>query len=166
MKNLNLILSAVILTFVLSGCFNPDKTVYSNTNTMLEAALKDVDFVVAEEVNQLMELGTAPLSVIDVREPEEFEAGHIPGAINIPRGTLEFSKLLSNRRQTVVLYSNTHQRSALSAKNLRLMKYGDVRVLEGGFENWQLSFPEKVEVGSGSQQASAPTQKASGGCGD
>ena len=166
MKKFNLMLLATLVAIGLSGCFNPDKTVYENTETMLEAALKDVSFVQAEKLSEMIESGTAPLAVIDVREPEEFEAGHIPGAINIPRGTLEFSNLLSNRRQTVVLYSNTHQRSVLSVKNLKLMKYGDVKVLEGGFEYWQDSFPEKVEEGPGSMQSSAPAQKPSGGCGD
>jgi len=166
MKTLNLMLLAIIITLGLSGCFHPDKTVYDNTETLLEASLKDVDFVLPEKLDEMMVLRTATLAVIDVREPEEFEAGHIPGAINIPRGTLEFSNLLSNRRQTVVLYCDNQQRSALSVKNLKLMKFGDVKVLEGGFENWQLSFPEKVEEGPGSMQASAPTQKVAGGCGD
>jgi rhodanese-related sulfurtransferase len=167
MKNKNLTLLVIALAIMFSGCFKPDKSVYDDLGAKLEAAIENVDFVKAEKLSDIMELATEPLAVIDVREPEEFEAGHIPGAINIPRGTLEFSNLLSNRRQTVVLYSNAHQRSALSVNNLKLMKYGAVKVLEGGFENWQEIFPERVEEGPGSLQGGVQAkQVSSGGCGD
>jgi len=167
MNNLKLLLIAIITTLSLPGCFNPDTAVYNDTEKMLESAMKNVDFVKAEKLDEMMQYGAASLTVIDLREFEEFEAGHIPGALNIPRGTLEFSNLLSNRRQTVVLYCNTHERSALSVRNLKLMKYKDVRVLEGGFENWRVFFPEKIEEGPGSMPTPTQTKPVlSGGCGD
>lgn len=47
---------------------------------------------VIEEINaeRLLAMQASGLPVIDVREPEEFTAGHLPGAVNIPRGVLEF----------------------------------------------------------------------------
>lgn len=57
--------------------------------------------------------------VIDVREADEFHAGHIPGAINIPRGLLEFKLSnepeLAQRDQKLVLYCKNSGRAALAA---------------------------------------------------
>jgi rhodanese-related sulfurtransferase len=78
--------------------------------------------------------------LIDVREADEFHAGHIPGAINIPRGLLEFK--LSNepergqRDQKLVLYCKTSGRAALAACSLKDMGYLHVLSIEGGFDAW------------------------------
>ena len=78
--------------------------------------------------------------LIDVREPDEFSAGHIPGAVNIPRGLLEF-KLGSmpeydSRNLKVVLYCKTSGRAALSACALQEMGYVRVQSIAGGFDAW------------------------------
>ncbi|WP_420231216.1 rhodanese-like domain-containing protein [Pseudomonas sp. ABY48] len=78
--------------------------------------------------------------LIDVREADEFQAGHIPGAINIPRGLIEFKlsndPQLSSRDLKLVLYCKTSGRSALAAKSLEEMGYLQVRSIEGGFKAW------------------------------
>lgn len=79
-------------------------------------------------------------ALIDVREADEFHAGHIPGAINIPRGLLEFKLSndpeLSARDRKLVLYCKNSGRSALSACSLQEMGYLQVLSIEGGFEAW------------------------------
>ncbi|HEV3362855.1 MAG TPA: rhodanese-like domain-containing protein [Acidimicrobiia bacterium] len=75
--------------------------------------------------------------VIDVREPEEFARGKIPGAYTIPRGVLEMQvdgRL--PRESTVVLYCAGGGRSALAAKSLADMGYGKVENLQGGWSAW------------------------------
>ena len=78
--------------------------------------------------------------LLDVREADEFQAGHIPGAINIPRGVLEFK--LSNdpalcaRELNIVLYCKTSGRAALAACSLQAMGYRQVQSLAGGFDAW------------------------------
>lgn len=86
--------------------------------------------------------------LIDVREPAEFETGHIAGAVNIPRGVLEFQveahpavanvsdPALSHKEQPIVVYCRTGGRSALSALNLQRMGFKDVRSLAGGITDW------------------------------
>ena len=78
--------------------------------------------------------------VIDVREPDEFSAGHIPGAVNIPRGLLEF-KLGSlpeydSRDLKVVLYCKTSGRAALAAQAMQSMGYLNVSSVAGGYDAW------------------------------
>ena len=81
--------------------------------------------------------GGEQIVVIDVREPEEFARGKIPGAYTIPRGVLEMQvdgRL--PREATVVLYCGVGGRSALAAKSLAEMGYGKVENLQGGWSAW------------------------------
>ena len=77
---------------------------------------------------------------IDVREHDEFVGGHLPGALNIPRGLLEFMignlPQAANKQVPVVLYCKSGGRSALSAVQLQRLGYTDVCSLAGGFEQW------------------------------
>lgn len=78
--------------------------------------------------------------VIDVREADEYAAGHIAGAINIPRGLLEFrlssTAELDSRALRVVLYCKTSGRAALSAVAMADMGYLDVHSIAGGYDAW------------------------------
>lgn len=78
--------------------------------------------------------------LIDVREADEFAAGHLPGAIHASRGMLEF-KLSSNpelsaRDLKIVLYCKTSGRAALAACALHDMGYLQVQSINGGFDAW------------------------------
>ena len=78
--------------------------------------------------------------LIDVREADEYAAGHLPGAVHISRGLLEFklsgTPALAARDQTVVLYCKTSGRAALAACALLDMGYRQVQSLAGGFDAW------------------------------
>lgn len=100
----------------------------------------------AEELDNLLEDNEAVL-VVDVREPAEFARGHIPGAILIPRGTLEGAAcptsphraepLCSAHGRLVVVYCESGARSALAADTLQQMGFADVRNLAGGCVLWE-----------------------------
>lgn len=79
--------------------------------------------------------------VIDVREPAEFEAAHIPDAFSIPRGVLEFKSAdhpaLSDRDAAILLYCKSGGRSALSAVSLQRLGYSRIISMSGGFDAWQ-----------------------------
>jgi rhodanese-related sulfurtransferase len=78
--------------------------------------------------------------VIDVREYDEFAAGHLPGAINIPRGVLEFKIGMvpecANKAGSFLIYCRTSGRAALSAVQLQKIGYDNVISMAGGFEAW------------------------------
>ncbi|MBS1707470.1 MAG: hypothetical protein JSS65_01975 [Armatimonadetes bacterium] len=83
--------------------------------------------------------------VMDVREPDEFAEGHIPGARNYPRGFLEVradlehykrDPALADRSQKIVLYCGGGHRSALAAKVLVEMGFTDVLSLKGGWTEY------------------------------
>ena len=91
-----------------------------------------------EEAQALMAGGA---KVLDVREPDEFAAGHLPGALSIPRGVLEFkvASVLQDREPVLVVYCKTGARSALATRVLNLMGYGQAVCLAGGFDPWALA---------------------------
>ncbi|SEJ14962.1 Rhodanese-related sulfurtransferase [Pseudomonas linyingensis] len=78
--------------------------------------------------------------LLDVREADEFHAGHIPGAVSIPRGLLEFklsnTPELTSRDLNIVLYCKTSGRAALAACALHDMGYLQVQSIAGGFDAW------------------------------
>lgn len=78
--------------------------------------------------------------LIDVREADEFAAGHLPGAIHASRGMLEFkfstNPALNSRDLNIVLYCKTSGRAALAACALHDMGYVQVQSIAGGFDAW------------------------------
>ena len=78
--------------------------------------------------------------IIDVREYDEFAAGHLPGAINVPRGVLEFKIGMlpeaANKQAPLLLYCRTSGRAALSAVQLQRIGYADVVSMGSGFDLW------------------------------
>lgn len=87
-------------------------------------------------------------AVIDVREPAEFATGHLPGAVNIPRGMLEFevaahpavsnvtAPALADHARHIVLYCKSGGRAALAAQALTEMGYTNVESIRGGVQAW------------------------------
>jgi molybdopterin/thiamine biosynthesis adenylyltransferase/rhodanese-related sulfurtransferase len=78
--------------------------------------------------------------ILDVREQFEYETGHIPGAVHVPRGHLEtrIEAAIPDRSRRVIAYCSTQNRSALAALTMtQLMGYEDVEVMTGGFTLWR-----------------------------
>lgn len=74
---------------------------------------------------------------LDVREPNEWNLGHLPKAMHIPRGTLEGKvEEMIPRDRNVVVYCASGNRSALAADTMQQMGYTSVASLAGGFRGW------------------------------
>jgi rhodanese-related sulfurtransferase len=95
------------------------------------------------------ELIAQKILVLDVREPAEFQAGHLPQAVNVPRGVLEFKvgnhPQLIDSRQPILIYCKNGGRSTLAAFTLKQMGFTQVEMLVGGFDGWSGSI-DRVEV--------------------
>lgn len=87
--------------------------------------------------------------VLDVREPAEFDMGHLPGAVNVPRGVLEFRvgdhPALKDCAASILLYCKNGGRSTLAAHTLKRMGFDGVKMLVGGFDGWAGEV-HKIEV--------------------
>ncbi len=77
--------------------------------------------------------------VLDVREPDEYEQGAIPGALHLPRGHLEgqVEGKVPDKSQPVIVHCASGFRSAFAAKTLQDLGYQDVVNLSGGFNRWK-----------------------------
>jgi rhodanese-related sulfurtransferase len=118
------------------------------TNVTVFAGGKTIPQIIGEAKSQITEVTVADIKndivtgknyvLLDVRTSEEFNAGHLPKGINIPRVTLEFliGKLYPNKDAKIVLYCRTDARAALSTNTLKEMGYTNVKNLKGGFKAW------------------------------
>ena len=77
--------------------------------------------------------------VIDVREKDEWDEGHIPDAIHLSRGTIELDieERVPDLNMTVILHCGGGGRSALAAESLKKMGYKNVRSMAGGLKAWK-----------------------------
>jgi molybdopterin/thiamine biosynthesis adenylyltransferase/rhodanese-related sulfurtransferase len=80
-----------------------------------------------------------PPVLIDVREPDEFDQGAIPGSVHIPRGNLEsrIAGVVPDLSAPIVITCQSGQRSAFAARSLEELGYEDVASLAGGFGGWK-----------------------------
>ena len=85
------------------------------------------------------QVGAHPDTVLlDVREEQEWEQGHIPGAVFMPRGLLEASveSVVADRERPIVTYCDHGIRSLFAAKTLEQMGYANVVSMSGGYSAW------------------------------
>ncbi len=104
---------------------------------LVAIAKSSINEVAIEDAEQAIQAADV---VLDVREADEYANGHIPGAIHISRGLLEFKlsndPTLSSRDLKVVLYCKNSGRAALASKALLEMGYIHVQSIAGGFDAW------------------------------
>lgn len=115
---------------------------------LLSSAKQQIREVSVDEVNRVLN-EKRPVKLVDVREPDEYAGGRIPGAIHIPRGFLELRiEDKASREEELIVYCAGGTRSALATKTLVEMGYRNVVSMVGGYNRWTDSgFPtEKPRV--------------------
>jgi molybdopterin/thiamine biosynthesis adenylyltransferase/rhodanese-related sulfurtransferase len=102
---------------------------------LLNAAKAEIREVDPHEVADHL----AHYTLLDVREPDEFEQGALPNAVHVPRGQLEFSieGRLADKNAPIAVYCAGGTRSAFAAKTLQDLGYSDVVSVTGGFNKWK-----------------------------
>ena len=104
---------------------------------LLASARERIGEVEARELADRIASGDAPL-VVDVREQSEWDEGHLPGAVHVPRGHLE-NRIAGVARpdEEIVLACAAGHRSLLAAVTLTDMGFENVTSLAGGFTRWK-----------------------------
>jgi sulfur-carrier protein adenylyltransferase/sulfurtransferase len=105
---------------------------------LLQRVKAEIHEVDAASARELAESSEPPL-LVDVRRRDEWDEGHIPGAVHIPRGSLEsrIEKAEPDRSRPILLYCSAGERSAFAARALGELGYEDVTSLAGGFTDWK-----------------------------
>lgn len=109
----------------------------------VQTAQKQIKTIGMDEYRNIVDHPAGTL-IVDVREPQEFAAGHVPGAINIPRGLLEFKiwnqvGYPTNTRmdQPMVLQCQSGNRASLAAQALTEMGFTQISAVIMGLGDWQ-----------------------------
>jgi molybdopterin/thiamine biosynthesis adenylyltransferase/rhodanese-related sulfurtransferase len=122
----------------------------SDFKEILNQTKRQIKEVSVQEVNEKLNPANG-FTLLDVRERDEWDQGHLDQAIFLPRGFLEVKadKELTDKSQPIVVYCAGGTRSAFAAKTLQDLGYTDVYSMRGGFNEWKNNgfrfvTPEKV----------------------
>ena len=150
-KNIFKIVAFVLVGFMVTACGSNET--YQNVDELIAQVSPNVTKITVEELHLLFDEGEI-IVLIDVREPNEFNPGYIPGAVNIPRGLLEFNVLKDEfwenqflypplKTDLVVVYCKKGHRGLLAADVLQKFGFENVRWLKEGFKAWELAYPDE-----------------------
>lgn len=129
------LLVAVLALGLVACATQPTKPM--SAKDFVAEAKKHITEISVAEAKAKIESG-APVVVLDVREPKEYKKGHLPKAVNLPRGLLEFkvAKVIPNKNAYIIVYCKSGGRSALAAWTLRKMGYKNAVSMAGGWKAW------------------------------
>ncbi len=143
-----------------------DKNIKHNTlEDIIMDAKSKVNSITVKELKAISEQDENYI-IIDCRQEKDYTKKHIPAAINIPRGILEFSDKISDRKAKIFIYGYYDDCSALCAETLLKLKYKDVTMIEDGWKKWSRTYPGIYESGSNTPgKEASPIKEEVGGCG-
>lgn len=100
-----------------------------------KAAINEVSI---DEVKKMID-NKENIILLDVRDSEEYETGHIPGAINISRGSLDFKVhlIIPDKNTKIIVYCGLDLRSPLATKSLNDLGYKKAVNMIGGLKAWK-----------------------------
>jgi rhodanese-related sulfurtransferase len=103
---------------------------------LVAEAQKNITLISVADAKALLDKGG--VLFIDCREPNEYKSGHVPGAINIPRGLLEFQigSKITEKNAPVVMYCKSGGRASLACCSVQRMGYKNVKNMDGGWQAW------------------------------
>ncbi|MBX3301390.1 MAG: hypothetical protein KF693_04175 [Nitrospira sp.] len=109
----------------------------------VDGAQKHVRTIGMDEYRRLVENPGSAL-IVDVREPQEFAAGHVPGAINIPRGLIEFqiwnhvgAPEKADMERPIILQCQSGKRATLAAQTLGELGFTHTAAVVMNLDDWQ-----------------------------
>ncbi len=111
---------------------------------LLSEAAAKVPFMAQAELKERLGANSRDLVILDIREKDAFDAGHVPGAVHLPRGQLELrvNSELPDPTVRILTYCEFGKISTLAAATLRELGYGRAVALDGGMKAWrEAEFP-------------------------
>ncbi len=135
MKKLVYLLFAVLLAFPTYMILTQEDAVTTRVEEFGNNLPPGYGLISTDDLTGL--ISVQQLVLIDVREPAEYEAGHLVGSFNVPLRTLTQNlDLLPDLNASIVVICKSGGRSMLAATTLELLGYQNVKVLKGGFDAW------------------------------
>ena len=106
---------------------------------LLKEARGRIPEMTVQEVNERMQAGGDDFVLLDVRGEDEWELGHLDGAVHVPRGRLEekVEESLPDKSKEVIVYCAGGVRSLLAGETLKDLGYDQVISMDGGYGDWE-----------------------------
>ncbi len=105
---------------------------------LVAEARADIGHMTTDELQAAVE-NCERLVILDIRDKELYEAGHLPGAISLPRAAIELDidEVVPDQDMRIVTYCGGNTHGSLSAHTLKIMGYENASMLDGGFRGWK-----------------------------
>lgn len=116
---------------------------------LVNEAQANVGHITAHELHTAVEK-SEPITILDIRDKKLYDAGHLPGAVSLPRAAIELDihEVVPDQDTRIVTYCDGNTRGSLFAHTLKIMGHENVSMLNGGFRGRNADgLP--VEVGKG-----------------
>ena len=111
----------------------------ASMDDLVMAARQNVKEIEPQQANDIIK--NSKVCLVDVREENEFNEGHLENALLLPRGLLEFKigafSELEDKTAAIIVYCKTGKRAALAANTMQNMGYTNVISIAGGYEAWK-----------------------------
>jgi rhodanese-related sulfurtransferase len=137
MKKKHLIL-IIVLMISAAFAFNASLALAKDMTAkdLVAEAKKNIASISVSDAKALLDKGGA--TFLDCREPKEYKSGHIPGAVNVPRGLLEFQidKKIPDKNAQIIMYCKSGGRGCLACESIGKMGYKNVKNMDGGWKAW------------------------------
>jgi rhodanese-related sulfurtransferase len=164
----------IVAAIVVLVAVHPKSKTYSSPDEMVAEALSEVTLITPAELKKITE-GEDVYTIVDVRSKTEHYHGYIPGAMVISRGSLEFNigsaafwegegLYLPEKDEKIILYCKKGSRSILAASSIQKLGYTNIVVLEGGWKNWELAYPNDFEKNLEMLSGGNTDHASAGGC--
>ncbi|MGD2099992.1 MAG: rhodanese-like domain-containing protein [Desulfobacterales bacterium] len=137
-KHSYILIPALVLSLIIVGCASQKASQKAmTTEEMVAEAKESICEVTVSEAKELLDKGG--YLFLDCREPKEYKMGHVPGAVNIPRGLIEFKipNKVPDKSTHIVMYCKKGGRGCLAACTLCRMGYENVMNMDGGWLAWE-----------------------------
>jgi rhodanese-related sulfurtransferase len=124
MKKIKKLLPFILSLTLLSSCGAPDSSAGSYRQISMDEAVK----MMKDEKDYI---------ILDVRRPDEYAEGHIPGAINVPNEEMGDAEIpeLPDKSQLILVYCRSGRRSKIASEELAKLGYKNVKEF-GGIIDW------------------------------
>jgi len=153
-----------------------ENAVFKDAKALVENAKKGITEMSCSDFKAILDKEEEFL-LIDLRSKGDFDKGFVAGAVNIPRGVLEFriakesfweGEMIYMPKKTdqIILNCKRGDRSTLAAQTLKSLGYTNVKSLKGGFKKWKGLYPENTNrnVEGPAKGSEAEEEEDDGGC--
>ena len=137
MKKKHLIL-IIVLMISATFAFNASLALAKDMTAkdLVAEAKKNIASISVSDAKALFDKGG--ITFLDCRDEKEYKSGHIPGAVNISRGLLEFKigKKIPDKNAQIIMYCKSGGRGCLACESIGKMGYKSVKNMDGGWKAW------------------------------